>query len=212
MPPTSIFLLVSLLVCTVALLVQRIGFAKRTRPGPYAAPRGSAAAGIFYSFTKAWAPWSKESAMRHLPSYVAGVVFHLAIFAMLAMLVAGLFPFPLPRPLGFALAALFGIGISCGLALLIKRFSLPAMRAISVPEDFFANLLVNGALAAAMLAALQPGAVPAFQVASALMLLWAPLGKLRHMLFLLTSRWYWGEFFGRRGVKPHAKTVGAPRG
>ena len=44
--------------------------------------------------------------------------------------------------------------------------------------------------------------VSAFQIAGGVMFLYAPLGKLRHMLFMLTSRWYWGEFFGIRGVRP----------
>jgi hypothetical protein len=43
--------------------------------------------------------------------------------------------------------------------------------------------------------------VPLFQLAGAALLLYAPLGKLRHMLFLVTSRRLWGQYYGRRGVR-----------
>jgi hypothetical protein len=47
-----------------------------------------------------------------------------------------------------------------------------------------------------------PSARFVLQLAGAALLLYAPLGKLRHMLFLLTSRRLWGVFYGRRGVLP----------
>jgi len=60
---------------------------------------------------------------------------------------------------------------------------------------------VDAALACGLAAALAPAAVPAFQLAGAALLLYAPLGKLRHMLFLVTSRGQWGRTYGRRGVR-----------
>lgn len=84
----------------------------------------------------------------------------------------------------------------------MKRLADAALRAISVPDDFVANLLVDAALAAALAAVLAPGARPVFQLTGAALLLYAPLGKLRHMLFLFTSRRLWGVYYGGRGVLP----------
>ncbi len=180
---------------------------------PAAAPaRGSAGAGVAYAFTVAFAPWAKESASRHLPSYLAGITVHLAVFAALARLalsVAGAVPPPAGNA---AFAAVLGAGLACGLALLAKRCADPRLRAISVPEDYFANALVDAALAAGVAASLWPGMLPAFQLAGAVLIAYAPLGKIRHMVLLFTSRRALGATLGRRGVRPAPRAGGAARG
>jgi hypothetical protein len=54
--------------------------------------------------------------------------------------------------------------------------------------------------------------IPWFQVTGAVLLLYAPLGKLRHVVFLLASRRWSGAYFGRRGVRPNPKAPGTDRG
>ena len=167
----------------------------------FATPRGSEAAGVRYAFTTAFLPRAKESASAHLPTYLAGIAYHAGIFAMLAWLALTLAPLAPPRAVARALAGLLALALGCGLALLVKRHARADLRAVSVPDDTVANLLVDLALAAGATAALEPGAVPLFRLAGAALLLYAPLGKLRHMLFLVTSRGLWGRFYGRRGVR-----------
>ena len=199
--PTSGVLLAAIIVAVAALgrARHRIGSA---RTWLFAPPRGRAAAGVRYAFTTAFLPWAKESASGHLPSYLAGLLYHAGIFAMLACLVVSVTPARPARPVAIALAALFAAALAVGLALLAKRRLDPTLRAISVPDDVVSNLLVDAALGGALWAALAPAALPAFQLAGAVLLLYAPLGKLRHMLFLLTSRRLWGSYYGRRGVLP----------
>jgi hypothetical protein len=199
--PTSAVLLAAIAVAATALGRARFRIGS-VRVPTFAPPAGSAASGVRYAFTTAFLPWAKESARRHLPTYLAGLVYHAGIFAMLARLVLTLV---VPARLGwleYDLAALLAASLACGLALLAKRRADAKQRAISVPDDFVANLLVDAALAGAIAAALSPALVPVFQLAGAALLLYAPLGKLRHMLFLLTSRRLWGEYYGRRGVLP----------
>lgn len=201
MTPTSGVLLAATVVAVAALgrARQRIGSA---RTWLYAPPRGRAAPGVRYAFTTAFLPWAKESASGHLPSYLAGLVYHAGIFAMLACLLLSLTPVRPVQPVALALAALFAAALALGLGLLAKRRLDAKLRAISVPDDFVSNFLVDVALGCALWAALAPAALPAFQLAGAVLLLYAPLGKLRHMLFLLTSRRLWGVYYGRRGVLP----------
>ena len=194
-------LLGALAIAVWSLARARIGIGS-ARSRSFAPPRGSPAAGVRYAFTTAFLPWAKESASGHLPWYLAGIVYHAGIFAMLARVVLTLV---VREPLGWiehGLAALFAAALACGFALLARRRLDPTLRAISVPDDLVSNLLVNAALAAACAAALAPAALPVFQLAGAALLLYAPLGKLRHMLFLLTGRRLWGEYYGRRGVLP----------
>ena len=197
---TALVLLAALVMAAVSLALARRGIGS-VRVPVFAAPRGSEAAGVRYAFTTAFLPWAKESASGHLATYLAGIIFHAGIFAMLARLVLTLVPAALPRVLEHFLAGLFALALGCGLGLLAKRQASAKLRAISVPDDLIANLLVDAALAGALAASVVPGVVPLFQLAGAALLLYAPLGKLRHMLFLVTSRRLWGQYYGRRGVR-----------
>jgi hypothetical protein len=204
-----LFLLFSLVVAGISHTVLRLRMLRLGRPVEYATPRGSAVAGVIYALTYAFAPWAKESARRHLPTYLGGIVYHFAIFGVLAMLVASLFIDDYADFSALPLAGLLAAGLVAGLGLFAKRITLAKMRAISIPDDFLANLLVNALLAAGIAAALYPSAMPVFQIAGGVVLLYSPIGKIRHMFFLLPSRRYVGSHFGRRGVKPHVHSSGA---
>jgi hypothetical protein len=207
----SVLLLVAFAVALVSFAVLRLRLGRRVA-APFAPPRASAAAGVRYAFTTAFLPWAKESAREHLPSYLAGIVFHLGVFAALGWLALSLLSVAPPAAAAHAIAVVLVAGLACGLGLLAKRRRNSTLRAVSTPEDVAANLLVDAVLAAGIAAALRPALLPAFQLAGAALLLYAPLGKLRHMLFLLTSRRYWGMYFGRRGVRPAPRPLAGPRG
>ena len=193
-------LLAAIVVAVVALGRARFRIGS-VRVRLFAPPRGSAVSGVRYAFTTGFLPQAKESASGHLPSYLAGIAYHAGIFAMLARLLLTLLPLGLPRAVVAPLSALFGAALACGIGLLVKRQVAPPLRAINVPDDLVANLLVDAALAAALASTLAPSALPVFQFLGAALLLYAPLGKLRHMLFLVTSRRLWGAYYGRRGVR-----------
>lgn len=210
MHATTLILLAAMVISAAVFTALRVRLG--SVPAHVAPPRGSAAAGILYAFTVAFAPWAKESASRHLPSYLAGIAYHVAVFSGLVRLIVSLVEPSLPSFTNGLMAVLAGCGLACGLALLVKRCTDRRLWAVSVPEDFFANALVNLMLAAALAAALRPSTLPVFQIAGAVLILYAPLGKLRHMLFLLTSRRVLGATFGRRGVRPTAGYGGPDRG
>jgi hypothetical protein len=206
----SLVLAAAFAVALGGFAVLRMRLGRRLRR-PFAPPRASAAAGVRYAFTTAFLPWAKESARQHLPSYAAGIVFHLGLFAGLGRLAASLWPGLWPARADAALVVALGFALACGLGLLLKRHRDATLRAVSTPEDSGANLLANLFLAVGCAAALRPAALPAFQFVGAALLFYAPLGKLRHMLFLLTSRRYWGVYFGRRGVRPAPRPAGSGR-
>jgi hypothetical protein len=198
----SLVLLAALAVTVAALAGQRLRSRFRRVPAPVAPPRGSAAAGVLYALTWAFAPTAKESASLHLLSYLAGIGYHLGTFTALARLLASLLPVTIPPAVDIAAAVLLATGLACGLALLGKRTLDARLRGISVPDDFLSNLLVDATLAAGIAACVDRAHMPLFQITGAVLLLYAPLGKLRHMLYLLTSRRWSGVYFGRRGVRP----------
>jgi hypothetical protein len=208
----SAALATALVITITVFLTQRLSTRFATVSKAIAPARGSAGAGVLYAFTRAFAPTAKESAARHLPSYLAGVGYHLGIFAALLRLVVSLLPVAVPPAANVSLTVFLALGLVCGLALLGKRALDGTVRGISVPDDFLANLLVDLTLAVGLAASLDHELMPWFQVTGAVLLLYAPLGKLRHVVFLLASRRLSGAYFGRRGVRPRPQSPGAGRG
>lgn len=186
----------------LALLALRTrAWGRRTLHAP---PTGDAAAGARYAFTKGMLPQAKESVRTHLPSYAAGVVFHAGVFAafgLLAASLAGVAPGSALVRLGGAVAA---AGALAGLGLLGKRVASPLLRGLSSPDDYVANLLTTAFAALAAVAAFLPAARGAWLVAGAALLLYVPVGKIRHCLLFFPARYELGRFFGRRGTFPPA--------
>ena len=191
----------ALMICTLSLGFHFVRLVILGKPRDLARPAGSEKKGIRYSFTTGMSPAKKESAYLHLPTYAAGLVYHLGTFLSFGLLAASLFNV---NPTGF-LAGLFCgfllISFSSGLFILIKRLWMRKMRILSNPDDYLSNLLVT-LLQASTALSMFPGAefvVIRFIIASVL-LLYLPLGKLKHVVYFFAARYQLGIFFGRRGV------------
>ena len=170
-----------------------------------AASRGKTWRGIWYALGPGLLPWQKESASRHLISYLGGFIYHFGIFAGLLWLFFQAFALSWAGSAVWVVRIFLVAGLLAGLGLLIKRFLHPVMRSISHPDDFVANGLVDGFLAAALLSSFDPALRWIFWVISILLLLYIPLGKIRHCFFFFYSRILFGRFFGRRAVFPRSQ-------
>ena len=163
----------------------------------YAAPAGDPKAGVRYAFTGAMSPGAKESVREHLPSYLAGMAYHAGLFTALALLVATLAGLSLPISLAWLTRGLLLTGLLGGAALLLKRCLQTELRGLSHPDDFLSNLLATAFVALALV-----GPVHLWLLSAILLLIYVPLGKLRHCFFFFGTRAAFGAFFGRRGVLP----------
>jgi hypothetical protein len=191
-----------------AFAAQLWRFSRLPRPADFAPPRGSAARGVLYAFTLGMAPWAKESTRLHTLAYLRGVAFHLAIFFGLAVFLAYPWLLSAAPAMRQLLAFLLGAGALLGLAGLAARRIEPNLRLLSSPDDLFAVSLVTLFLAAGGLGLAAPGLASLFYLISAGLLLYAPLGKIRHSIYYPLSRLYFGRFVGRRGVLPHSRPAG----
>jgi hypothetical protein len=155
-------------------------------------------------------PTKKESAYLHLPTYTAGIFYHLGTFLsffLFFFILVGNYPSG-----WFAIiitAFLFASAFS-GIAIFIKRIVKKDIRALSNPDDFISNILVT-LFQLITISVLLVSIIPMpnwqalellyFSLFTALML-YAPAGKLRHMVYFFAARYHLGYFFGRRGVWP----------
>jgi nitrate reductase gamma subunit len=174
------------------------------RPGSrsLAAGRGDIPPAVLYSLTAAMMPWNKETARLHLRSYVLGIAYHTGILLGFLWLVLLFFRVNLPGALVAASVLLLGLSAICGVALLMKRAATPAMRYFSNPDDYFSNLMATGFVVLTGAALRSSETVPALFVYAGILLLYVPVGKLRHAIYFGPARVYLGIFYGWRGVWP----------
>jgi len=167
-------------------------------------PIGSESDGIIYSFFNAMSPAKKESAYLHLPTYTAGLIYHLGTFISLLVLVASFLKIYPHGMILLLLAAFMVLSAISGLFILIKRIMVRKLRLLSNPDDYISNGLVTAfqAATAGQLLFWQTLDKPYFLIASALFL-YLPLGKLKHVIYFFSARYHLGVFFGRRGVWSH---------
>ena len=184
------------LAALVFLVGRTFAFGRREY---LSAPRGYTGRGIVYAFGRGML--DKESVARHRPTMLAGVLYHLAIFAGLAYVLWLALPLRIAPPLWAFRPALL-IGAVVGPSLLVKRAAKPYLRRLSCPDDFFANLFVDLFLLLALLRTWLPGLEPLLLGAAVLLFLYIPLGKIRHCFFFFYTRLVYGFHFGRRGALP----------
>jgi hypothetical protein len=177
---------------------------RQTERWPFAVDRspvkGSPGRGVLYAFTLGMAPWAKESTRRHFLAYLRGIGFHAGIFAGLAALFASPWWSFVLAPVLWLFAALTGLGALFGLAGDLLRWAEHNLRALSTPDDHASVWVVTIFLATTTLALLNAAWLPAMYVTSAVMLVYAPLGKIRHCIYFFFSRRFFGLFVGRRAV------------
>ncbi len=163
-------------------------------------PKDSALKGILYAFTLGMAPWAKESTRIHMLAYTRGIAFHIGIFAGLAALIASPWLDALPFALRVLCAALTAFGALMGAAGGVARVAEHNLRGISTRDDHAAVWLVTLWLAATAIALLASAFLPALYIIGAAMLLYAPIGKIRHCIYFYFARVFYGLHIGRRGV------------
>jgi hypothetical protein len=205
-------ILTSQIIAAMALFFAVFAFGRRLqafthlpRPVDRAVPKGNLKSGVLYAYTLGMAPWSKESTRRHAVSYLRGVAFHAGIFLGLFILVASPWFSAVPQTARLILGVCTAAGALFGFAGLVARLIEPNLKALSTGDDYFAVLVVSLFLASEALWLFVPGAQVFFYLVSAAMLVYAPLGKIRHCFYFAYSRLFYGKFIGSRAVLPHSQ-------
>ena len=188
------------LVVLTAMIMRTFAFGRRPT---YAHPRGSSFAGIVYAFGLGMLPWEKESAARHIWTYIGGILYHVGILMAMLFLATVLLRISLPTTLLQAARILLSVGVVSGVALLIKRILQPPMRFLSSGDDYLANILVDFLLLSALATTFAETVLVPFAAVAIITFIYIPFGKIRHCVFFFYSRVLFGDFFGKRGVVPH---------
>jgi hypothetical protein len=186
-----------------AITLRLMSFRKLNRPYDQAPPKGRTNLGVAYAYTLGMAPWAKESTRRHWLSYMRGVAFHLGIILGLAVFLASPWMDRVPLILRQILGIGAGFGAFFGTAGLIARLVESNLKSLSTVDDYVSVLLVSLFLASASLWLLYSPGLPIFYLTSAAMLVYAPFSKIRHCIYFVYSRLFYGKMIGSRAILPH---------
>lgn len=194
--------LAALLVCLTGFSYHFIRLVRLGAPKDYSRRRGDSMSGITYSFLGAMSPVKKESAYLHLPTYTAGILYHLGTFASLCLLFLSLLNITLNGSVKWALIGLLAVSGLSGVGILLKRVMVKPLRALSNPDDFVSNLLVTVFQLLTLLILVEKTYVPFYFLFASFLLLYLPISKLKHALYFFAARYHLGLFYGWRGIWP----------
>ncbi len=195
-------MLAAVAACLVSFAYHFMRLVRLGKPRDLSRKAGNTGAAIVYSFTSAMSPTNKESAFLHLPTYSAGIVYHIATFVSLAVMLLMVVSINFSQSLKFILAITAFAGSASGIAILVKRIADKKLRRLSNPDDYISNILVTVFQLMTGLALLFDSLYPAYLLVAALLFLYMPVGKLKHIIYFFAARYHLGFFYGWRNVWP----------
>ncbi|MGM0667154.1 MAG: hypothetical protein ACQETA_07535 [Bacteroidota bacterium] len=195
----------ALLICLFSCLYHFTRLIRLGVPGDFSRRMGNTTRAIKYSFTGAMSPGKKESAFLHLPTYTAGLVYHTGTFLAIILFFFNLAAFEAGTVATYILSAVLLAGALSGTGILIKRIAVSKLRSLSCADDYISNILVTAFqyISILQLTGSVPGAV--YFMTAGLLLLYVPLGKLRHLVYFFAARYQLGFFYGWRNAWPPSK-------
>ena len=189
-------------ICCMSFAYHFIRLVKLGKPRDLSAKSGNTGAAIVYSFTSAMSPANKESAFLHLPTYAAGIVYHIATFVSFAVFLLILFSIEIHHTLLIVFVLTAFAGTVSGMAVLVKRMADKKLRKLSNPDDYISNLLVTLFQLMTGLVLLFGSLHTTYVLIAALLFLYMPVGKLKHIIYFFAARYHLGFFYGWRNVWP----------
>ncbi len=199
-------LILSFAICFIACFSHLIHIIRLGKPKDYARKAGNVSEGVKYSLTKAMSPKAKESAYLHLPAYAAGLLFHAGTFLSFVLLIFNALGVSYLPFLKYLFTLCLIASVTGGVFILFKRLTNKQLRSLSNPDDFISNVLVNFFQILTLLVFWTSGILPVYFITAAILFLYIPLGKLKHLLYFFAARYHLGFFYGWRNIWPPAKS------
>ena len=194
--------LIAFLICLVNLSFHLYRLIKLGSPKDYSLKRGNLKSAISYSFVGAMNPLKKESAYLHLPTYTAGILYHIGTFISLVVFFLFLFHISFTYTIQWVLICILITSSVSGLGIFLKRIILKKLRFLSNPDDYISNLLVTVFQVFTFIVLFKEIFASYYFICVALLFLYLPLGKLKHSLYFFAARYHLGFFYGWRGIWP----------
>ncbi|MEN6618416.1 MAG: hypothetical protein ABFC28_02810 [Rikenellaceae bacterium] len=197
---------VAFLICVLTFLFQFFKLIKIGTPKDLSKKEGDIGGAVVYSFVNAMAPGQKESAYLHLPTYAAGIIYHIGTFATLFLFILftvfSMLSIVIPANASSIISAALLFTSLSGFSILGKRFLNKELRSLSGLDDYISNILTSMAQLTTAAYLLFPSMEIIYYITMALLFIWMPIGKTKHLLYFFFARFHLGFFYGWRGTWP----------
>ncbi len=181
---------------------------KKPFPPERAELKGDRVAGSLHSLTNVLRPWDMESTSKHLYFYTEFMVFHVAV----ALTIGSTFFIPIAPQImtptvTIVIMGFMALAFLIGVRRIIRRLTVPEIKIISTPDDYFAIILMTvffGVGFVTMYEWLQ-GRIETswmwlFFLMTTFFLLYVPFSKISHYVLYPFGRINFGMIFGGRGI------------
>jgi nitrate reductase gamma subunit len=194
---------------------------KKPFPAEKAELKGDRVAGALHSLTNVLRPWDMESTSKNLFFYIEFLIFHIAV----ALTIGSTFLIPLvPSLMSPTVTAVFmvfmGLAFLIGLRRIYRRITVPEIRIISSPDDYFAIILMTAFFGVGVVTMWlwiqgkpETGWMWLFFLMTTFFLIYVPFSKISHYVLYPFGRVNFGMVFGGRGIlnKGNLKATWDPR-
>ena len=197
--------LIAFLICFFSLAYHFSRLIKLGLPKDYSFKRGNLKSAISYSFVGAMNPLKKESAYLHLPTYTAGILYHIGTFISIIIFFLFLLDVSFTYSFRWVLICILIISSVSGLGIFLIRSFLRKLRTLSNPDDYISNILVTAFQIFTLLVFINGAFIPYYFICVGILFLYLPLGKLKHLLYFFAARYHLGFFCGWRGIWPEKR-------
>ncbi len=195
----------SLLINVVILLIHIFRLTTSGKPTDFSKQRGKLTPAIVFAFSGAMSPTRKESAFLHLPTYIAGIFYHLGTFTAIFLFFFTLAQISVNESFSRFIAGFLMISAVSGIGIILKRLFVNRLRALSNPDDYISNILVTLFQIFSVFILFDDAWFSAYYIVVSLLLLYIPVGKLKHAVYFFAARYHLGYFYGWRDVWPPKK-------
>lgn len=191
-------------ICFLIFSARFIHLVRLGNPKDLSKKSGDTVKAIKYSFTEAMMPKNKESAYLHLPTYVAGILYHIgtfiALLSFVSFIVISFTETTVPSVVSQIGAIILVPAIISGFSILFKRIFSKELTLLSGPDDYISNILTTLAQLLTAIFLLFPETADIYYVVMTLFFLWLPFGKTRHLMYFFFARYHLGYYYGWRGT------------
>ena len=171
-------------------------------------PKGNRRRAVTASFFCIAAPWSMESTSKKWYKWLEFVVFHIGIALAIYLsfyisyspeseIMSGIMP--------QTLLIIFSLSFIISLIRLGRRLFSPVNRLISHPDDYFSIAMMVLWFGIGIIFLINTGNnlfMGLYLAITALLIAYVPFSKMSHYIMWPFSRYYFGKYFGHRGVYP----------
>ena len=194
--------LIAFLICFISLTYHFFRLIRLGSPKDYSYKMGNLKSAVSYSLVGAMNPLKKESAYLHLPTYTAGLLYHIGTFISIAVFFLFLFHISFAYTFQWVLICMLITSSVSGLGIFLKRIIVKKLRFLSNPDDYISNLLVTAFQLFTLIVLVKETFTPYYFICAGLLFLYLPLSKLKHSLYYFAARYHLGFFYGWRGIWP----------